>query len=86
MNEPELKDWLIQVEAVPTLEFTRTYRVKAVDAQAALEAYQNDSKEVEWVSDSDDNSYECEEDGNTARVYTDDGTMTLELDAADSLP
>ena len=85
MNEPELKDWFIQVVAVPTLEFTRTYRVKAVDAQAALEAYQNDSKEVEWVSDSDDNSFECAEDGNTTRIYRDDGTMTLELDAADSL-
>ena len=76
---------MIEVEAVPTLEFTRTYRVKAVDAQAALEAYQNDSKEVEWVSDSDDNSYECEEDGNTARVYTDDGNKTLLIDVADSL-
>ena len=73
----------IEVEATAT--FTRTFEVEAVDEWAALAAYQAGAKEVEWVRDSNDNAFECEEDGDTARVYTDDGNKTWLIDVADSL-
>ena len=78
-----MKKYLVQVEATAT--FTRTFEVEAEDEHAALAAYQADAKEVEWVRDSNDKAFECEEDGDTARVYTDDGNKTLLIDVADSL-
>ena len=76
-----MKKYLVQVEATAT--FTRTFEVEAEDEHAALAAYQAGA--VEWVRDSNDKAFECEEDGDTARVYTDDGNKTLLIDVADSL-
>ena len=75
--------YLIEVEATAT--FTRTFEVEAGDEWAALAAYQAGAKEVEWIGDSDQNIFECDEDGDTACVYTNDDTKTLLIDVADSL-
>jgi hypothetical protein len=77
------KRFVIEVEATAT--FIRTYAVEAEDEWAALEAYQNDAKKVEWVSDSNERIFECTEHGMTACVYTDDNTKTLLIVAADAL-
>ena len=79
-----MKKYLIEVEAI-SLPFTRTFEVEAEDEWAALEAYQTGARGVEWVKDSNDKAFECNEDGNTACVYTDDDTKTLLIDVADSL-
>ena len=75
--------YLVRVEATAT--FTRTFEVEAEDEHAALAAYQAGAKEVEWVRDSNDNAFECDEDGDTVCVYTNDDTQTLLIDVADSL-
>lgn len=75
--------YLIEVEA--TAFFTRTFEVEAEDEHAALAAYQANAKEVEWVKDSNDNAFECDEDGDTACVYMNDAAKTLLIDVADLL-
>ena len=78
-----MQKFLIEVEA--TTVFTRIYEVEAEDAAAALAAYQAGAPEAEWVKDSLEDDFECDENGDTVCVYADDGNMTLLIDVADSL-
>jgi hypothetical protein len=73
------------VEVTATREFTRTYRVEARTAEAALKAYQSNGKTVEWVSDDILDSFECTEHGDSACVYDNDEAKTLLIDVTDFL-
>lgn len=83
MNKPELNPYWVKVEATAT--FIRTYAVEAEDEWAALAAYQAGAKKVEWVKDSLEDDFECDENGDTVCVFTNDDTQTLLIDVADSL-
>ena len=83
MNKPELNPYWVKVEATAT--FIRPYAVEAEDEWAALAAYQAGAKEVEWVSDSNERIFECDENGDTAEVFAGDDTETLLIAVADSL-
>ena len=84
MEEPHpMKKYLIEVEATAT--FPRTFEVEAGDEWAALAAYQAGAKKVEWGKDSLEDDFECDENGDTVCVFTNDATQTLLIDVADSL-
>jgi hypothetical protein len=89
-------EYLIEVDA----RFTRTYRVVAKTAERALEIYQTGEYEPEWVGfDSADEEgreamneptnstdfWTAEELGDTAVVYSADGTHTMLIDVADAM-
>ena len=78
----EMKLHYIEVEAVT--EFTRTYSILAEDEWAALAAYQANDKNVQWVKDSLEDDFECDENGDAVLVFAEDGE-TLLVDVADML-
>ena len=75
--------YLIQVEA--TRIFTRTYTVEAEHEWAALAAYQDNDEAVLWCEDDVLEDFECEENGDTVCVYSDDDTQTLLIDVASDI-
>tara|TARA_R100001530_G_C4240905_1_gene135256 strand:- start:113 stop:331 length:219 start_codon:yes stop_codon:yes gene_type:complete len=62
--------------------FTRTYTVEAKSAEEALEIYR-EATDFEAIGEPDDGP--MEEQGDTAVVYSADGTHTMLIDVADGL-
>jgi len=87
----------MEFEIEVDVRFTRRYRVVAESAERALEIYQTGEYEPSWVgfdsadeegreamNEPDDNHLsELEEQGDTAVVYSADGTHTLLIAVAD---
>jgi hypothetical protein len=70
-------EYLIEVD----VRFTRTYTVTAVSPEQALEIYHNgDLEKLSWPDDGP-----MEEQGDTAAVYSSDGTHTMLIDVADMM-